>query len=44
LLVSVRFGFFGFLFIKPKPKRTGRFFQKCNRFFFSVRFFRLFFF
>ena len=44
LLVSVRFGFFGFLFIKPKPKRTGRFFQKYNRFFFSVRFFRLFFF
>jgi hypothetical protein len=44
LLVSVRFGFFGFLFIKPKPKRTGRFFQKCNRFFFSVRFFQLFFF
>jgi len=31
---SVRFGFFGFLFIKPKPNRTGRFFQKINRFFF----------
>ena len=30
--VSVRFGFFGFLFIKPKPNRTGRFFQKINRF------------
>jgi len=44
---SVRFGFFGFLVIKPKPNRTGRFFQKFNRFnrfFFSVRFFRLFFF
>jgi len=43
---SFRFGFFGFLFIKPKPNRTGRFFQKFNRFnrfFFSVRFFRLFF-
>jgi hypothetical protein len=38
LSVSVRFGFFGFLFIKPKPNRTGRFFQKINRFF------RLFFF
>jgi len=47
LSVSVRFGFFGFLFIKPKPNRTGWFFQKFNRFnrfFFSVRFFRLFFF
>jgi hypothetical protein len=32
LSVSVRFGFFGFLFIKPKPNRTGRFFQKFNRF------------
>jgi hypothetical protein len=34
------------LLIKPKPNRTGRFFQKCNRFnrfFFSVRFFRFFF-
>ena len=47
----VFFGFgsvrFGFLFIKPKPNRTGRFFQnfnRINRFFFSVRFFRLFFF
>ena len=41
-----RFGFFGFLFIKPKPNRTSRFFQKNNRFnrFFSVRFFRLIFF
>ena len=42
-----RFGFFGFLVIKPKPNRTGRFFQKFNRidrFFFSVRFFQLFFF
>jgi len=41
---SVRFGFFGFLVIKPKPNRTGGFFQKFNRFFFSVWFFRLFFF
>ena len=32
LSVSVRFGFFSFLFIKPKPNRTGRFFQKINRF------------
>jgi hypothetical protein len=32
LLVSVLFGFFDFLFIKPKPNRTGRFFQKFNRF------------
>ena len=50
LSVSVRFGFFSFfsfLFIKPKPNRTGWFFQKFNRFnqfFFSVWFFRLFFF
>jgi len=46
LPVSVQFGFFGFLLIKPKPNRTGRFFQKCNRFnrfFFSVRFFWFFF-
>jgi len=42
LSVSVRFGFFGFLFIKPKPNRTGRFFQKINRF--NRFFFRLFFF
>ena len=44
---SVRFGFFGFWLIKPKPNRTGRFFQnfnRFNRFFFSVWFFRLFFF
>jgi hypothetical protein len=27
-----RFGFFSFLFIKPKPNRTGRFVQKINRF------------
>ena len=42
LSVSVRFGFFSFLFIKPN--RTGWFFQKFNRFnrFFFVRFFRLF--
>jgi len=41
-----RFGFFGFLLIKPKPNRTGRSFQnfnRFNRFFFSVRFFRFFF-
>jgi len=40
-----RFGFFGFLFMKPN--RTGRFFQKINRFnwfFFLVWFFRLIFF
>jgi hypothetical protein len=43
LSVSVRFGFFGFLFIKPKLNRTGWFFQKINRFFFPVRFFRLIF-
>jgi hypothetical protein len=29
---SVRFGFFGFLLIKPKPNQTGRFFQNFNRF------------
>ena len=46
---SVRFGFFGFLFIKPKPNRTSRFFQKFNRFnwfffclVFSVIFFLIF--
>jgi len=46
--VSVRFCFFGFLLIKPKPNRTGRFFQNFNRFnrffffssVFSVIFFR----
>ena len=46
LSVSVRFGFFGFLFIKPKPNRTGRFFQKFNRFnrfFFRFGFFGYFF-
>jgi hypothetical protein len=26
------FGFFGFLLIKPKPNRTGWFFQNFNRF------------
>ena len=44
--VSVRFGFFGFLFIKSKPNRTGRFFQKFNRFnwfFFRFDFFGYFF-
>jgi hypothetical protein len=47
LSVSVRFGFFGFLLIKPKPNRTGRFFQKFNRFnrvFFRFGFFGFFFF
>jgi hypothetical protein len=46
---SVRFGFFGFLLIKPKPNRTGRFFQNFNRFnrfflsfVFSVIFFPVF--
>jgi hypothetical protein len=49
LSVSVRFGFFGFLVIKPKPNRTGWFFQKFNRFnrfffgsVFSVIFFLVF--
>jgi len=42
-LVSVQFGFFSFLFIKPKPNRTGRFFQKINRFFFRFGFFGYFF-
>ena len=44
---SVRFGFSGSRLKKPKPNRTGRFFQNFNRFirfFFTVRFFRLFFF
>ena len=46
LSVSVRFSFFGSLFIKPKPNRSGQFFQKItrfNRFFFSIRFFWFFF-
>ena len=30
--VSVRFGFFSFLLMKPKPNRTGLFFQNFNRF------------
>ena len=37
--VWIRFGFFSFRLIKPKPNRTGRFFQNFNRFFFTVRFF-----
>jgi len=44
---SVRFGFSGSRLKKPKPNRTGRYFQnfnRFNRFFFTVRFFRLFFF
>ena len=43
---SIRFGFSGSRLKKPKPNRTGRFFQnfnRFNRFFFTVRFFRLFF-
>jgi len=43
-LRSVRFGFFSFRLIKPKPNQTGRFFQNFNRFFFTVWFFQLFFF
>jgi len=31
-LGSVRFSFFGFRLIKPKPNQTGRFFQNFNRF------------
>jgi len=45
-LGSVRFGFFCFRLIKPKPNQTGRFFQnfnRINRIFFIVRFFQLFF-
>jgi hypothetical protein len=42
-LVWVRFDFFGFRFIKPKPNRTDWFFKNSNRFFFTVQFFRLFF-
>jgi len=40
-----RFGlvFFGFLFIKSKPNRTGWFFKKINRFFFQFDFFSYFF-
>ena len=41
-----RFGFFGFLLIKPKLNRTGRFFQnfnRFNRFFFRFGFFGFFF-
>jgi hypothetical protein len=46
-LRSVRFGFFSFRLIKPKPNQTGRFFQNFNRFFFhglvfSVIFFPVF--
>jgi len=40
----VRFGFSGSRLKKPKPNRTGQFFQNFNRFFFTVRFFQLFFF
>jgi hypothetical protein len=35
-IFSVRFGFFIFKLIKPKPNRTGWFFQNFNRFFFTV--------
>ena len=41
-LGSVRFVFFCFRLIKPKPNRTGWFFQNFNRFFFTIWFFRLF--
>jgi hypothetical protein len=46
---SVQFGFFGFRLInqnQTEPNRTDQFFQNSNRFnlfFFTVRFFRLFF-
>jgi hypothetical protein len=40
--VWVRFSFFGFRLIKPNW--TGWFFQNFNRFFFTIRFFQLFFF
>jgi len=43
-LDSIRFGFFGFKLIKLKPNRTDWFFQNFNQFFFTVWFFRLFFF
>jgi hypothetical protein len=46
LSVWVRFGFFSFRLIKPKPNRTSRLFQNLNwfnRFVFTVRFFLLFF-
>ena len=46
VLVSVRFDFFSFLLIKPKPNRTGWFFQnfnRFNRFFFRFGFFSYFF-
>jgi hypothetical protein len=44
--VSVRFGFFSFLLIKPKPNQTGCFFlnfNRFNRFFFRFGFFSYFF-
>ena len=44
---SVLFGFFGLKLTKPKPNRTGQFLKnsnRFNRFFFTVWFFRLFFF
>jgi hypothetical protein len=41
--VSVRFGFFSFLLIKPKPNQTGCFFQNFNRFFFGSVFSVIFF-
>jgi len=37
--VWARFDFFGFLLIKPKPNRTGHFFQNFNRFFLQFGFF-----
>ena len=41
--VWVRFDFFYFRFIKPKPNRTGRFFKNSNRFFLWFDFFCYFF-
>jgi hypothetical protein len=39
----VRFGFFSFRLIKPKPNRTSWFFQNFNRFFSRFGFFDYFF-
>jgi hypothetical protein len=41
--VWVRFSFFGFRLTKPKPNKTGRFFQNFNRFFSRFGFFSYFF-
>jgi hypothetical protein len=42
-VVWVRFGFFGFRLIKPKPNQTGWFFQNFNLFFSRFGFFGYFF-